>query len=141
LGNHVLTTSLIAWVITQSAKVLVDFFKTHHLHIGLWASPGGMPSSHAAFVSALATAVGLDQGFGSALFAACVVFASVVMYDAAGVRRAASIQARLINQIVDELFQGQPIREERLRELLGHTPIEVVVGALMGVLIAWWLAT
>jgi len=99
-----------------------------------------MPSSHAAFVSALATAVGLDQGFDSALFATCVVFASVVMYDAAGVRRAASIQARLINQIVDELFQGQPIREERLRELFGHTPIEVVVGALMGVFIAWWLA-
>jgi len=96
-----------------------------------------MPSSHAAFVSALATTVGLDQGFDSALFAVCVVFASVVMYDAAGVRRAASTQARIINQIVDELFHGKPIREERLRELLGHTPVEVLVGSVVGILVGW----
>jgi len=124
-------------VIAQTAKVLVDFVKTGNLNIGLWASPGGMPSSHAAFVSALATTVGIDQGFESALFAACVVFASVVMYDAAGVRRAASIQARIINQIVEDLFQLHSIREERLRELLGHTPMEVVVGSIIGVAIGW----
>ena len=128
---------MLAWTIAQTAKVLIALLKTRHLDISLWASPGGMPSSHAAFVSALATTVGLDQGFDSALFAACVVFASVVMYDAAGVRRAASIQARIINQIVDELFHGQPVREERLRELLGHTPVEVLVGSLVGIVVGW----
>ncbi len=132
-----LTLSLIAWVIAQTAKVLVELLKSGNLDISLWASPGGMPSSHAAFVSALATTVGLDQGFDSALFAVCVVFASVVMYDAAGVRRAASTQARIINQIVDELFHGRPIREERLRELLGHTPVEVLVGSVVGILVGW----
>jgi len=99
-----------------------------------------MPSSHSALVAALATAVGLREGLNSSLFAISVILAMVVMYDAAGVRRAASAQARILNQILDELFQGHPIQEERLRELLGHTPIQVLVGAAMGVTITWlWL--
>lgn len=99
-----------------------------------------MPSSHSALVAALATAVGIQAGLDSPIFAISVVVAMVVMYDAAGVRRAASAQARILNQIVDELFQGHPIQEERLRELLGHTPFQVFVGAIMGVVLTWlWM--
>ena len=97
---------------------------------------GGMPSSHSATVAGLATAVGLREGVRSTPFAIALAFALVVMYDAAGVRRAAMTQARILNQIVDELFQGHPISETRLRELLGHTPVEVFVGAILGIAIA-----
>jgi acid phosphatase family membrane protein YuiD len=96
-----------------------------------------MPSAHSAFVAATAWSVGLLEGFDSALFAVAAVFAGIVMFDAQGVRWAASRQARILNQIVDQLFQGQPIGEERLKELLGHTPYQVFAGAAIGVFIAW----
>lgn len=101
-----------------------------------------MPSSHSALVSALATSVGLWEGFSSTAFAISLIFALIVMYDAAGVRRAASMQARILNQILEELFQGHPVSEKRLWELLGHTPFEVLVGALIGVTVSsifYWL--
>ena len=95
-----------------------------------------MPSSHSALVSALATAVGIKDGVQSSTFALAVVFASVVMYDAAGIRQAVSIQARLLNRLLDEYFRKQKWNEDRLRELLGHTRIEVLVGSLLGISIA-----
>ncbi len=97
-----------------------------------------MPSSHSAMVVSLATGIAIRDGSGSNLFALALALAVIVMYDAAGVRRAASIQARILNQIIDELFQGHPISETRLRELLGHTPIEVLAGAALGGIISWW---
>jgi acid phosphatase family membrane protein YuiD len=99
-----------------------------------------MPSSHAALVCALATGVALKHGLDSAAFAMCVALAMIVMYDATGVRQAAGKQAAIVNQIVDELFQGHPISEQRLKELLGHTRIQVIIGALMGILgtLAMW---
>ncbi len=96
-----------------------------------------MPSSHSALVTALTTGVGLRDGFDSSLFALAVVFALVVMYDAAGVRRAAGKQARVLNAIIEDLNRRQ-LHPERLRELLGHTPFEVLVGALLGIIIAVW---
>jgi len=93
-----------------------------------------MPSSHSALVCALATGAALQDGLGSTTFAICVALAMIVMYDAAGVRQAASQQARILNQIIDEMFQGHPISEERLKELLGHTRFQVIVGAAMGIL-------
>jgi len=102
---------------------------------------GGMPSSHSAAVSSLATAVAITDGLGSSLFAVATWFAIVTMYDAAGIRRAASIQARILNQMIEELFKGHPISEVKLRELLGHTPIEVIVGMALGIVVAyWWMA-
>jgi len=95
-----------------------------------------MPSSHSAFASALAVAVGLDMGFESPTFALALGFALIVMYDAAGIRRAAGKQAAVLNQIVDELFHSGRLPEGRLRELLGHTPIEVLVGAALGVAVS-----
>ena len=89
-------------------------------------------------VCALATGIAIREGTSSSLSVLALVLAAVVMYDAAGVRRAASIQARIINQMIDELFQGHPISETHLRELLGHTPIEVFAGAVLGIIFAWW---
>lgn len=139
LDNQTLTVSFLAWTVAQLLKVVIDSIKGRHLDFTNWASAGGMPSSHSALVAALATAIGLRKGFASDWFAMALIFALVVMYDAAGVRRAASAQARILNQVIDELFQGHPISEERLREFLGHTPVEVIAGAGIGVLFAWWL--
>jgi acid phosphatase family membrane protein YuiD len=92
-----------------------------------------MPSSHSALVTSLATATGRLTGLNSPAFAIAAVLAGIVMYDAAGVRRAVSIQARILNQMIDDAFQGKPFAEQRLRELIGHTPIQVFVGALVGI--------
>ncbi len=137
IGNRVLVATSFAWAIAQILKVLIELIWKRRLNLSLLTSAGGMPSSHSATVCALATAVAIREGVSSTLFAICVVLAVVVMYDAAGVRRSAGIQARILNQIIDELFQGHPISETRLRELLGHTPIQVMVGAALGIVLAW----
>lgn len=139
LENTSLTAPLLCWAVAQVLKVFYHLTTQKKLDLRLLTSAGGMPSSHSAFVSALTTAIALREGLGSSAFAICVVFASVVMYDAAGVRRAASRQASILNRILDELFKGQPLSEERLRELIGHTPIQVVVGASIGVVLTWLL--
>lgn len=138
LANRVAQATFISWAIAQVLKVLIELLWRHKLNLRLLTSAGGMPSSHSASVSALATAIAIHDGPGSTIFVLALVLAIVVMYDAAGVRRAASIQARILNQIIDELFQGHPISETRLRELLGHTPIEVFAGATLGVAGSWW---
>jgi acid phosphatase family membrane protein YuiD len=139
-ANRVLQATFVAWVTAQVLKVLIELLWKHRLDLRLLTSAGGMPSSHSATVCGLATAVALHDGLSSTLFAISVVLAVVVMYDAAGVRRAAGIQARILNQIIDELFQGHPISETHLRELLGHTPIQVIVGAVLGIALAWtWI--
>lgn len=94
-----------------------------------------MPSSHTSLVTALATAIGVEQGLSSPIFALAAVFASVVMYDAAGVRRAVSIQARLLNRMMDDFFARRGFDQGRMRELVGHTPLQVIVGALLGLAI------
>jgi len=134
LSNRALISALMWWAIAQLVKVPVDYFVHRKIDLRLWVSAGGMPSSHSALVCALATGAALQDGLGSTAFAICVALAMIVMYDAAGVRQAASQQARILNQIIDEMFQGHPINDERLKELLGHTRFQVVVGALMGLL-------
>jgi uncharacterized protein len=96
-------------------------------------SAGGMPSSHSAMVSSLATVMGYQEGLGSPLFAMAIVLALIVMYDARGIRQESGKQARLLNRLVREFFSGQPINEEELKELLGHTGAEVLIGAIVGV--------
>ena len=95
-----------------------------------------MPSSHTALVLSLTTVIGSKRGINSPEFAISVIFSAVVMYDATGVRRAAGRQARVLNRIVDDLFHAEGLKEERLRELLGHTPVEVIAGGLLGFLVA-----
>lgn len=135
LDNHILVASFLAWAVAQVSKTIIDLIQQRRLIFSRLVSSGGMPSSHSALVTGLATATGRVSGLGSAPFAIAVVVASIVMYDAAGVRRAVSIQARILNQIMDELFEGKPLAEKRLRELIGHTPIQVFVGALLGLCI------
>jgi acid phosphatase family membrane protein YuiD len=136
LDNRILLSSFLAWAVAQVSKTILDLFRQRKLVLSRLVSSGGMPSSHSALVTGLATATGRVMGLGSASFAIAVVVASIVMYDAAGVRRAVSIQARILNQMIEEAFQGSPMAEKRLRELIGHTPIQVFVGALLGVGVA-----
>jgi acid phosphatase family membrane protein YuiD len=138
--NSVLLIPIYCAIVAQLVKVLYHLIAHRKLDLRLLTTAGGMPSSHATFVTSLATAVGVREGWNSTAFAISVALAIVVMYDAAGVRRAASIQARILNRILDELFAGEPLSEQRLRELLGHTPTEVLVGALIGIgLTLWWI--
>ncbi len=133
LDNRILVASFVAWAVAQVSKTIIDLIQQRKLILGRLVSSGGMPSSHSALVTGLATATGRVAGIDSAAFAIAVVLASIVMYDAAGVRRAVSIQARILNQMIDEAFQGSPMAEKRLRELIGHTPIQVIVGGLLGI--------
>ncbi len=135
LTNRILLAAVIAWAVAQVSKTVFELIQQRKLILSRLVSSGGMPSSHTALVMGLATATGRVMGVGSATFAIAVVLASIVMYDAAGVRRAVSIQARILNQMIDEAFQGQPFAEKRLRELIGHTPVQVFVGALLGIAI------
>jgi len=138
LANRVFQATSIAWVAAQILKFTLELLFRRRVNVRLLATAGGMPSSHSSAVSALATAIAIREGVSSSIFVLSLVFAAITMYDAAGVRRAASIQARILNQMIEELFQGHPISETKLRELLGHTPIEVVAGLLLGVGTAWW---
>jgi acid phosphatase family membrane protein YuiD len=136
LDNRILVASFIAWAIAQLSKTIYELIRYRKLRLSRLVSAGGMPSSHSALVMSLATATARVAGIDSAAFAISLVLAAIVMYDAAGVRRAVSIQARILNQMIDEAFQGKPFAEKRLRELIGHTPTQVLVGALLGVGVA-----
>jgi uncharacterized protein len=137
LTNHTLWAPVITFVLVQLWKFGAVLVMEHRLDTSVLWAPGGMPSSHSALVSALAVSVGIRDGFGSTGFAIAVCLAMVVMYDAAGIRQAAGKHARMINLIVDELLSGAPWTEERLREILGHTPFQVAVGCLVGLLGGW----
>ena len=125
-----------AWMLAQSVKLASRYATTRQLDFRVFVSTGGMPSAHTAMVTALATSVGLMEGFATPIFALAVAFAGVVMFDAQSVRRAAGQQARLLNQILDELFKEHHLSEQKLAELLGHTRLEVFVGMITGILVA-----
>jgi hypothetical protein len=136
LRNSLLWSGAVSWVIAQGTKMLCGMVHTRRFDFGYMVSTGGMPSAHSAFTSGLATAAGLVQGWASPTFAIAAAFALVTMFDASTVRRAAGEQARLLNQILDELFKEHHLSEQKLAELLGHTRIEVFMGLLIGVLSA-----
>ena len=136
LSNTILIAALIAWSIAQLVKVPLNYLLKHEWDWSLLMSAGGMPSSHSALSVAVTYAIGLTQGFGSPLFALALVLAMIVLYDATGVRRQAGEHARVINAIVSDLVAGHPLKEEQLKELLGHTPGEVIAGATLGLVVA-----
>ena len=136
LHNDVLVVSAFAWLLAQISKLLIVLLRERRLDLHFLASAGGMPSSHSAVVVALATRVGMVDGVSSTQFALAAIFAGVVLYDAAGVRRAVSVQARILNRMLEEVIEYQRFNEKRLLELLGHTPFEVFVGSLLGLLVA-----
>jgi acid phosphatase family membrane protein YuiD len=140
MQSQVLWVSLFACLLAQVLKVIVVLVKDRKMNFRYLVSAGGMPSSHSSLVVSLAYGVGYHDGWGSSAFAISVVLAMVVMYDATGVRQAAGKQARVLNKIMEdwERTQSYVISEERLKELLGHTPRQVLMGALLGVVVAGW---
>ena len=118
----------------QLYKMLVEWVQTGHLDWRVLARAGGMPSSHSAMVASLATVIGYQNGLDSPLFAVAMVLAVVVMYDARGVRQESGKQARVLNELMRTMFSGHPITDAELKELVGHTTIQVLIGSIIGVI-------
>ena len=134
--NQVLIAALLGWFIAQTLKLPIHYFRYKRWSWALWFSAGGMPSSHSSLITATTLACGLYEGFDSPVFALAFAVSMVILYDAAGVRRQAGIHARRINALIEEFFSGHPISQERLKEVLGHTPREVLAGMGLGIAIA-----
>jgi len=133
ITNKYIYVPLIVWFCIQTFKVIHDLIKTRKLNFKRIMGAGGMPSSHSGVVTCLATMIGKYEGFDTPEFAMALVFAMVVMYDAAGVRRAAGKQASLLNKIVETPGLSGVQVQEKLVEVLGHTPFQVIVGAIIGI--------
>ena len=134
--NKVFLATLLGWVTAQSIKIAINSIKEKRFNFRWVIGTGGMPSAHSSGVMSLATAVGIQQGFDSAIFVITMVFAVVIAFDAQGVRRATGQQAEILNKILDDIYWRRKIQEDRLKELIGHTPFEVFVGSLIGILVA-----
>jgi acid phosphatase family membrane protein YuiD len=130
----------VVWFIAQALKIIITLITEKRLDISLITSMGGMPSSHSATVCALATTLGKVEGFDSPIFALSLFLAFIVMYDAAGVRRTVGDQSVVINRIIDELFKDNPEFEKRLKEFIGHSRLQIIIGAALGIGLAWWWA-
>ncbi len=139
--NPILLAALTAWFIAQVLKVLIEFIILKRWNWALLFQAGGMPSSHSAMVSAAALSIGLHMGFDLPVFAVASILAMIVIYDATGIRREAGRQAVLINTIIEEIAKGKLSQHKRLKEVLGHTPGEAVLGTLLGlgISIIFWI--
>jgi len=135
----VFLVSICAWTIAQLLKVFIALIRKKRIDLGLFVSSGGMPSAHSAMVSALAASVAIVQGFSSVAFGISAIFALVVMHDSSGVRQWVGKQSIVLNRIVQEIRFRRPVAElERdLREFIGHTQFQVIIGGLLGIFIAW----
>ncbi len=139
LHNTIFVSAAMGWLVAQFLKTMIHLFFTKKFVAERLVGSGGMPSSHSATVCALCTATSYQYGPGSFEFAVCMIFALVVMYDAMGVRRETGIQAGLLNDIVktfSEMGHDEFDATEKLKEFVGHTPLQVLVGAILGILIA-----
>ncbi len=136
LHNYVLIAALVAWAIAQSLKVPIEYLQTRKWNWALLVQAGGMPSSHSALVVATAHAIGLSVGFASALFALAFAVTMIVIYDATGIRRQAGKHAEKINLMINDLAAGNPLKQDQLAEVLGHTPAEALGGIILGLLVA-----
>ncbi|MBS7526700.1 divergent PAP2 family protein [Fusibacter paucivorans] len=134
--NIVLYAAVLAWLIAQTVKVLITLLIEKEFKFERFHGSGGMPSSHTSTIVAASTAIGLTVGWETPMFALSLIMAFIVMYDASGVRRSVGKQAKLLNDIIEDLFEHKQLQEQRLKELVGHKPTEVVVGAILGVIIA-----
>jgi acid phosphatase family membrane protein YuiD len=134
--SKILLVISVAWLLAQGFKMLNYYYRHHKINFRLLVGTGGMPSSHSAFVCALATSIGYQDGWDSAVFYLALGVALIVMTDAAGVRRAAGQQAQILNELVDDFYKNKPIPPAKLKELLGHTPTQVFVGAFLGIAVA-----
>ena len=139
--NKIIWSSCWSWGIAQSTKVISGLIKERRFDFRWIMGTGGMPSAHSAGVSALATAVGLVAGFDTVEFAITAIFALIIMFDAQGLRRNTGLQAEALNRIIEDIYLNRGIKQERLKELIGHTLIEVFMGALLGIVTAIFIMT
>ena len=139
IGNRLLISAVTGWFVAQVLKTLIHAWVTKSFDPERLVGSGGMPSSHASTVCAMATTAVRLHGLGSPVFAVTVILAIIVMHDAMGVRLETGKQAKLLNQSVDSFktLEGKKLAEEKLKEFVGHTPIQVIMGALLGILIGW----
>lgn len=140
LSNRIILAAALAWAIAQGLKVLLTFIISKKFDSTRVFGSGGMPSSHSAMTCAMLMMVGFTEGFSSSVFALAFCFSGVVMYDAAGVRRSTGKNAAVLNRLIDRLANDGTFDEEHLKELVGHTPIQVLAGALLGVLVGTLMA-
>ncbi len=142
LSNQVFWAGIISWFFGQFLKVPLEYLINRKVNWGLWFSSGGMPSTHSSLMVTVTISTGLNYGFDSAAFAVAFAVAMIVVYDASGVRRQAGIHAQKINQLFEEFLHGEPIEIEKLKEVLGHTPAQVIGGIALGIaiaLIVWYV--
>ena len=137
INNVTLVAAVASWMVAQLIKLFTFAIREKKFDYGFLFRLGGMPSSHTASAAACAMSVGLRSGFGSAVFAVAVGMLALIMIDAQSVRRAAGVQARLLNQMAEEFYRNHKFSPEKLVEFLGHTRMEVVMGALLGIGLAW----
>jgi uncharacterized protein len=133
LSSKIFVATFFAWFLAQGSKVVIGAVTERRLNFRWFVNVGGMPSSHTATVTALTTSVGLDQGFGAPLFVVTLFFTIIIVFDATGFRRSVGRQAGILNTIMDDVYMGHRVPEERLRELLGHTPVQVIAGGIIGI--------
>lgn len=134
--NRALISGLTGWLLAQILKVPFEYLRSRKWKWAMLLAAGGMPSSHSALMVGATIAIGLHEGFDSSMFALGVAITMIVIYDAAGVRRQAGMHAERINVLFEELLRGHIWSEEELREVLGHTPLEVTGGVLLGIIVA-----
>ena len=134
--NYIFGTTVAAWIIAQSIKVLLGIFRERRFNFRWFVGTGGMPSSHAAGVSALSTSIGVAYGFDSALFAVTLVFTLIVLFDSQGVRFSTGKMAGVLNKMLDDIYWKKRLDDKQLKEFLGHTPVEVFAGIALGIIIS-----
>ncbi|NLE66769.1 MAG: divergent PAP2 family protein [Lentisphaerae bacterium] len=135
--NPTFLSGFLAWMSAGVTKMICFFVRTRQIRPSFLFSTGGMPSAHSSMAGALVTSVAIREGMHTTLFAVTLAFSLVVMFDAQSVRQAAGMQARILNQIIDQLFKERRFSEQKLAELLGHTRLEVLMGMMMGVMVAF----
>jgi len=134
--NRIFVATVSAWAIAQVVKVLLGFIRDKKFNFKWFVRSGGMPSSHVALSMCLATSIGLYYGFDSGLFAVSLGFASITMFDAQGIRRHSGQQAEALNRILEDIYAHKGLQEAPLKQFLGHTPVEVYAGGLLGIVVA-----
>ena len=134
--NYIFGTTVAAWLIAQFVKVLLGIFREKRFNFRWFVGTGGMPSSHAAGVSALSTSIGVSYGFDSALFAVTLVFTLIVLFDSQGVRFSTGKMAGVLNKMLDDIYWKKRLDDKQLKEFLGHTPVEVFAGIALGIVVS-----
>ena len=137
--NKIFIITILTWAIAQFIKVIIGIIKEKKFNFKWFVGTGGMPSSHCAGVTALATSVGMRFGYDTSIFAVSLILAVITIFDARGVRRSTGRQAEILNKMFEDFYFKKPIKEDRLIELIGHTPVQVFAGVALGIICAYIL--